>query len=47
MRTARERAHRAGFTLIEVLAAVFLTSVVICVAVSFYINLSDHSTRAA
>jgi prepilin-type N-terminal cleavage/methylation domain-containing protein len=47
MTAVRRPAQRAGFTLIEVLAAVFLTSVVIGVAVSFYINLSDHSTRAA
>jgi prepilin-type N-terminal cleavage/methylation domain-containing protein len=39
--------RQAGFTLIEVLAAVFLTTMVIGIAVSFYINLSDHSMRAA
>ena len=37
---------RSGFTLIEVLAAVFLTSIVIASAVAFYINLSD-ATRVA
>lgn len=36
----------AGFTLIEVLAAVFLTSVVISVALAFFVNLS-RSTEAA
>ena len=33
-------ARRSGFTLIEVMAAVFLTSIVISVALAFYINLS-------
>jgi type II secretory pathway component PulJ len=37
----------SGFTLIEVLAGLFLTSVVVTVAISFYINLSDSSSRAA
>lgn len=35
-----------GFTLIEVLAAIFLTSVIIAFAVGFYINISDSSSRA-
>lgn len=37
---------RSGFTLIEVLGAILLTSVVLTVAVGFFINLSDSSTRA-
>ena len=37
---------RAAFTLIEVLAAVFLTALVMSVAISFFVNLSD-STDAA
>ena len=36
----------AAFTLIEVLAAVFLTALVMSVAISFFVNLSD-STDAA
>ena len=39
-------AHRSGFTLIEVLGAVFLTSVVLAVAVSLQVNLSEQSERA-
>jgi len=39
-------APRSGFTLIEVLAAILLTSVVLSVAVGFYLNLSNASTRA-
>jgi prepilin-type N-terminal cleavage/methylation domain-containing protein len=35
-----------GFTLIEVLAAVFLTSIIVSVAVGFYLNLSNASQRA-
>ena len=35
-----------GFTLIEVLAAIFLTSIIIAFAVGFYINISDSSSRA-
>ena len=43
-----ERARRAsgGFTLIEVLAAVFLTAIVISVAVAFQVQLGDATTRA-
>lgn len=39
--------RRAAFTLIEVLAVVLLTAVVIGAALSFYVNLSRASTRAA
>ena len=47
MRTRPDRSHSAaGFTLIEVLAAVFLTSIVIAVALSFFVSLS-RSTEAA
>ena len=35
-----------GFTLMEVLAAIFLTSIVITFAVSFYIDLANSSQRA-
>ena len=38
---------RAAFTLIEVLAAVFLTAVVMSVAVAFSVNLNDASDAAA
>ena len=38
--------RQAGFTLIEMLASIFLTSVVLTVAVSFYIDLS-RATEAA
>lgn len=45
--TAPVPIHRQrGFTLIEVLAAVFLTSIVVAVAVGFYLNLSNASQRA-
>jgi len=44
---AGARSAARGFTLMEVLAAVFLTSVVIAAAFGFYINLSDASIRAA
>jgi type II secretory pathway pseudopilin PulG len=37
----------AAFTLIEVLAAVFLTSLVMSVAISFFVNLSDSTDAAA
>jgi len=40
------RAGCRGFTLIEVRGAILLTSVVVAVAVGFYINLSNASTRA-
>ena len=35
-----------GFTLIEVLGAIFLTTIVLAVAVSLFINLSNQSERA-
>jgi prepilin-type N-terminal cleavage/methylation domain-containing protein len=38
--------RQPGFTLIEVMAAVFLTSMVITFAVSFYIDLANLSQRA-
>ena len=41
-----KRARRSGFTLIEVLAATVLTSIVIGVAVSLYINLSNAASAA-
>lgn len=41
------RRASAGFTLIEVLAAVLLTSIVIGVAVALYINLANSTTIAA
>ena len=36
-----------AFTLVEVLAAVFLTSVVMTVAISLYVNISDATDAAA
>lgn len=46
--STRSRANFAnsGFTLMEVMAAIFLTSIVTAFAVSFYINISDSNTRA-
>ena len=38
---------RAAFTLIEVLAAVFLTAVVMTVAIAFSVNLNDSADAAA
>lgn len=38
---------RAAFTLIEVLAAVFLTAIVMSVAIAFSVNLNDASEAAA
>ena len=38
---------RAGFTLIEVLAVLFLTSLVLGVALNFYIDLSNQSQHAS
>ena len=38
---------KAAFTLIEVLAAVFLTALVMSVAISFFVNLSDSTDAAA
>ena len=37
------RPSRAGFTLIEVLAVLFLTALVLSAALSFYIDLSNDS----
>ena len=39
-------ASRAGFTLIEVLAVLFLTALVLSAALSVYIDLSNDSTRS-
>ncbi len=39
-------AREVGFTLIEVLGAIFLTSLVVAVAVTAFVNLSSQSTRA-
>ena len=39
--------RKAAFTLIEVLAAVFLTALVMSVAISFFVNLSDSTEEAA
>jgi type II secretory pathway pseudopilin PulG len=41
------RRTRGGFTLLEVLAVVFLTSVVIGLALDFYVDLSRSTSRAA
>lgn len=38
---------RSGFTLIEVLAVIFLTSVVMAFVLDFYVELSRSTTRAA
>ena len=40
------RADNKGFTLFEVLAAIFMTSIISAFVVGFYINLSDSSSRA-
>lgn len=40
-------AGRRGFTLMEVLAVIFLTALVMGVALNFYVDLSNASTRAA
>jgi hypothetical protein len=45
MRRARHRL--AGFTLLEVLAVLFLTSLVIGVALDFYVDLSNQSAHAS
>jgi type II secretory pathway component PulJ len=39
--------QRGAFTLIEVLAVVFLTAVVVSLALNFYVELSRSTTRAA
>lgn len=46
MRNNTTAPREYAFTLIEVLAAIFLTSVIIAFAVGFYINISDSSLRA-
>ncbi len=43
----RQPPRRSGFTLIEVLAAVFLTAVVMTVAIAFFVTLSDSTDAAA
>ena len=45
---SRRHAERRnlGFTLLEVLAAIFLTSIISAFVVGFYINISDSSSRA-
>lgn len=43
---ARRARTSAGFTLIEVLAVLFLTALVLSAAISFYVDLSNDSTRA-
>src|SRR5262249_5474086 len=44
--TARDAYCRAGFTLIEVLAVLFLTALLVGTAIGFYIDLSNHSQKA-
>ena len=39
--------RRAGFTLIEVMAVVFLTAIVFGVALDFYVDLSNQSHHAS
>jgi prepilin-type N-terminal cleavage/methylation domain-containing protein len=46
-RTERPPRKPAGFTLIEILAVIFLTALVLTVAVDFYIDLSEASNVAA
>jgi len=46
MRNNTTALREYAFTLIEVLAAIFLTSIIIAFAVGFYINISDSSSRA-
>lgn len=43
----RPRTRRAGFTLIEVLAVLFLTALVVGVALDFFIDLSNQSAWAS
>ena len=45
-RAGAPRALRSGFTLLEVMAAIFLTAVTIAAAVSFQIQLGDATTAA-
>ena len=42
----RDTRRAAGFTLIEVLAVLFLTALLLGTAISFYIDLSNHSQKA-
>ena len=42
----RDARRTAGFTLIEVLAVLFLTALLLGTAISFYIDLSNHSQKA-
>ncbi|HVN40859.1 MAG TPA: type II secretion system protein GspJ [Myxococcota bacterium] len=42
----RDARTRAGFTLIEVLAVLFLTALLVGTAIGFYIDLSNHSQKA-
>jgi len=44
--TTRDAHRRAGFTLIEVLAVLFLTALLVGTAIGFYIDLSNHSQKA-
>ncbi len=44
---ARLRARRTGFTLIEVLAVLFMTALVVGVALDFFIDLSNQSAWAS
>jgi prepilin-type N-terminal cleavage/methylation domain-containing protein len=46
-RDPRPRRRRAGFTLIEVLAVLFLTALVVGVALDFFIDLSNQSAWAS
>ena len=46
IQSERKWPHEAGFTLIEVMAAIFLTSMVITFAVSFYLDLANASQSA-
>jgi prepilin-type N-terminal cleavage/methylation domain-containing protein len=43
---AHDARRPAGFTLIEVLAVLFLTALLLGTAISFYIDLSNHSQKA-
>ncbi len=45
-RVGARRANRSGFTLLEVLAAIFLTAITIAAAVSFQIQLGDATSAA-
>lgn len=45
--SATPRRHRAGFTLMEVLAVVLMTTLLLGVALDFYMDLSNQSARAS